>query len=47
MRQNLKKISGGVEKTASALILLLVFHGVRNNAMMTYVEAHASDGTGK
>lgn len=25
MRQNLKKISGGVEKTASALILLLVF----------------------
>lgn len=31
----------------AGMILLLVFHGVRNNAMMTYVEAHAYDGTGK
>ena len=31
----------------AGMILLLVFHGVRNNAMMTYVEAHAYDGTGE
>lgn len=28
-------------------VMLLVAHGWRNNAMMTYVEKHAYDGTGK
>lgn len=30
-----------------ALLLPIIYHGVRNNRMMTYVESHAFDGTGR
>ena len=30
-----------------ALLLPAIYHGVRNNRMMTYVESHAFDGTGR
>ena len=31
----------------AALLLPTVYHGIRNNRMMTYVESHAFDGTGR
>ena len=30
-----------------ALLLPIIYHGIRNNRMMTYVELHAFDGTGR
>ena len=30
-----------------ALLLPIIYHGIRNNRMMTYVESHAFDGTGR
>lgn len=30
-----------------SFLLLLIFHGYRNNAMMAYVEQHAFDGSGQ
>lgn len=31
----------------AALLLPVIYHGIRNNRMMTYVESHAFDGTGR
>lgn len=30
-----------------ALLLPIIYHGIRNNRMMTYMESHAFDGTGR
>lgn len=30
-----------------AILLPLIYYGIRNNRMMTYVESHAFDGTGR